>query len=336
MTKEQELRVLVSILGDFKSYDNKDNYVFHCPSCNHRSPHLAVQLVTQKYHCFICEFSGIGHENSLRRLGFYRQSKLFSEKSAIYKSFSKEYVESLIRGDAFSLSYTQTEDLFVPAHYEYLYKNRYKFLFNVGYNYLMNRGLNDDDLLKYNIHYSVEERRVLIPSFNCDFKLNYYITRSVDDDVYSKYLNPKSNKTSLIFNEFLIDWSSELLLVEGVFDAILSRKNSVPLLGSSLNKNTKLFREIKKNNTPVILALDPDALGKQCKIAELLFKNNISVCSLDMSKEKGDVAEIGCDRLDSLISSSSSFDFTQLVQSHMITGGRIENSTHSRLAHTIT
>ena len=40
-----------------------------------------------------------------------------------------------------------------------------------------------------------------------------------------------SPKTNFIFNEHFVDWNKPLFLVEGVFDAIMLRRNAVPILG---------------------------------------------------------------------------------------------------------
>jgi hypothetical protein len=48
-------------------------------------------------------------------------------------------------------------------------------------------------------------------------------------------------------------------------------------LGTSLNENFKLFWNIIKSKTPVILALDADAAEKQDKIAKKLMLYDIPV-----------------------------------------------------------
>ena len=56
-----------------------------------------------------------------------------------------------------------------------------------------------------------------------------------------KYLNPPADR-DIIFNELYIDWDSDIILVEGAFDAIKAGPNSIPLLGSTLREESSLFQ----------------------------------------------------------------------------------------------
>ena len=53
--------------------------------------------------------------------------------------------------------------------------------------------------------------------------------------------------------------------------------NSTCLLGSHFDESYALFRQIVKNQTPVLLALDPDARLKTHDIAKLLSTYGIEV-----------------------------------------------------------
>ena len=71
-------------------------------------------------------------------------------------------------------------------------------------------------------------------------------------------------------------------MVEGVFDAVVAG-NAVPILGSTLRKNSKLLREIVKNDTPVYIALDPDAAQKERRIIKTLLEYDIELYKIDVS-----------------------------------------------------
>ena len=75
---------------------------------------------------------------------------------------------------------------------------------------------------------------------------------------------------ALFYFENQIDFSEPLILCEGVFDAMVAG-NAIPLLGSSLRDSSKLLQEIIKHDTPIYLAMDPDAKEKEQKIAKLLI-----------------------------------------------------------------
>ena len=95
-------------------------------------------------------------------------------------------------------------------------------------------------------------------------------------------MNPPASKSKIIFNELYIDWNEDLVLTEGVFDAIIAGKNSVPILGSSLKEQSRLFKSIITNDTPVYVALDADAEKKASYLVENLIKYGAEVYNIDV------------------------------------------------------
>ena len=73
-----------------------------------------------------------------------------------------------------------------------------------------------------------------------------------------------------------------MIIVEGVFDAIKAGKNAVPILGSTLRQESKLFMKIVENDTPVLVALDPDAEKKAMRLIKSLLDYGIEVRKLDV------------------------------------------------------
>ena len=119
-------------------------------------------------------------------------------------------------------------------------------------------------------------RRVIVPSFDSEGNLNYYIARAIDD-MGPKYKNADAKKNEIIFNEIDIDWSKPIILVEGIFDAIKAPENAVPVLGSYLSRNSLLYNRIVANQCEVYLSLDPDMKDKAHKIADLLKRAGCEV-----------------------------------------------------------
>jgi bifunctional pyridoxal-dependent enzyme with beta-cystathionase and maltose regulon repressor activities len=74
-----------------------------------------------------------------------------------------------------------------------------------------------------------------------------------------------------------------VILVEGVFDAIVAGENAIPILGSTLRENTKLFQAIAINDTPVYLALDEDAKKKTGQIVKNMLQYDIELLEIDTS-----------------------------------------------------
>jgi len=152
-----------------------------------------------------------------------------------------------------------------------------------AHKYLYSRGITKADILKWKIGYCFGgeyRNRIIIPSFNEDGNVSYFIARSYNGDSY-KYKNPRASK-DIIFNELYVDWNEDLTIVEGVFDAVIAG-NAVPIMGSTLRKNTKLIQKIVYNDTPVYMALDPDAREKENKIIETLLKYDIELYKIDIS-----------------------------------------------------
>ena len=128
-------------------------------------------------------------------------------------------------------------------------------------------------------------------TFSTDKLLNY-VARAIDDDQLN-YVNAKIPKKSVIFNDLDLDWSKPIVLVEGVFDAIKSIENSVPLLGSSLAKDSELYKKLMKNQSKVVVAIDSDLKLKGYKIAENLFEAGckVMICFPPDGKDMGDLTK---------------------------------------------
>ena len=147
--------------------------------------------------------------------------------------------------------------------------------------YLMSRGISSADILYYKIGYcdiGKYRKRIIIPSFDENGNCNYFSARTYGKD-WLKYKNPPATK-NIIFNDLLIDWDSSITLVEGAFDAI-KIKNSIPILGSTLNENTKLFKKIAIKQPKVYLGLDKDALTKSLQMIFSMLQYGIEVYFLD-------------------------------------------------------
>jgi len=148
--------------------------------------------------------------------------------------------------------------------------------------YLQKRDITKSDILKWKIGYCPSgqyAKRVIIPSFGLSGYVNYFVARSYDNS-WRKYLNPSANK-DIVFNHLMIDWEEPVMIVEGIFDAIVAGDNSVPILGSNLSENSVLFGEIVKHQTPVYIALDHDAKKKENRLIEKLLQYGIEVFKVD-------------------------------------------------------
>jgi hypothetical protein len=145
--------------------------------------------------------------------------------------------------------------------------------------YLLGRGLTPGDMLRWRISATKAgrlKRKAIVPSFDAEGEPNYYVARSIDDSFF-KYNNCKRKKTEIVFNEIDIDWSQHVTLVEGVFDAMKCPENTVPVLGSSLPRESLLFKRLWSHGCKVTVAFDPDLKMKSHKVCSDLSKAGLEV-----------------------------------------------------------
>ena len=161
-------------------------------------------------------------------------------------------------------------------------------------NYLKGRGITMDIIEKYQIGFcdkGTHSGRIVIPSFDIDGELNYYIARSWDSHSKSKYKNPEAQKDIIIFNENLIDWKKDIFLVEGAFDSIFL-DNSIPMLGKHLSQH--LFQTLyEKAKANIIISLDGDAWRAAVKLYNELnggeLYDKIKIVKLPVDKDVCDL-----------------------------------------------
>ena len=90
----------------------------------------------------------------------------------------------------------------------------------------------------------------------------------------------------------------------------MSRKNAVPVLGSSIGRGSLLFKRLLENKTEVVIALDADAKRKMFKMIDELIRYNVSVTYVDWRSEERDIAEMGTDKFEEIVTSGSVKSFT--------------------------
>ena len=276
MSEGKKLRVLKEILGGF--YNSSDEYLFYCPKCDHHKKKLSVNLAKNAFKCWICDYSGTSLRRLVRKYGDYNHLSRWAE-------LTDEVDLNLFSDDLFAEKESETDQrLNIPDEFISLANKNLPLTSRNAQIYLKDRGLTKKDVIYWKIGYcdgGQYDGRVLIPSFDKDGYCNYFVTRTYIGD-WRKYLNPTASK-DIIFNELYLDFDSDLILVEGVFDAIVAGPNSVPLLGSTLKDTSKLFQEIVRNDTSVYIALDPDASKKEDSLIKKLLNYGIEVYKIDIS-----------------------------------------------------
>tara|TARA_A100001391_G_scaffold190357_1_gene162561 strand:- start:65 stop:1015 length:951 start_codon:yes stop_codon:yes gene_type:complete len=285
VSAKEKLKILSDTLGSYYR-EGSAQHLFTCPKCNHHKKKLSVNVEKNVFKCWVCDFSGANLYRIIKRYGDYNSRKnwLALDRQVDVADFSEK-----IFGQQDEPCLQQIS---LPSEFLSLANSNLHPSAMYALNYLNARGLEKQDILKWKIGYCYNgeySNRIVIPSFDLNGDLNYFVARAYDKN-WRRYLNPKKS-SDIIFNELSIDFDSDLTIVEGVFDAIKAGENSVPLLGSTLSESCYLLQKIVEADTTVYLALDSDAPGKTDKILKLLLKYNVEVYLVDISPYE-DVGEM--------------------------------------------
>ena len=275
MDKKVAKKVLYATLGH--CLDKGTELLFSCPVCNHHKRKFSVNLDKNFFKCWICDYRGRNIRRVVRRFGSFTQLQTWDSitNRTDLERFSDLFAEE-------TLTEVQ-QKLELPEEFISLCARDIPATGKYALKYLRSRGVTYEDIVRWKIGYCFGgeyRNRIIIPSFDQDGDISYFIARSYSGDSY-KYKNPRVSK-DITFNELYVNWNRDLVMVEGVFDAVVAG-NAVPILGSTLRKNSKLLREIVKNDTPVYIALDPDAAQKERRIIKTLLEYDIELYKIDVS-----------------------------------------------------
>ena len=272
---QEKLQILIDVLGRYKK--SNDEHLFRCPYCEHSKHKFSVNIDKNVYKCWICDTRGRNLKRVVRRFGTFKHRQAWDQVTdevdlTSFDSIFESTVETKVE---------QTIDL--PKEFISLANTNLPITAKPALKYLKERGITKADILKWKIGYCSSgeyENRIIFPSFNKDGYVNYFVARTYIDH-WKRYLNPPVSN-NVLFNELYVDWNSDLCIVEGVFDAVVA-SNAIPLLGSSLRDSSKLLQKIIKHDTPIYLAMDPDAKDKEQKVAKLLMQYDIELYNIDVS-----------------------------------------------------
>jgi DNA primase len=276
MNTNQAEKILFDVLGSYRRISSE--ILFFCPSCQHHKQKLSVNIDKNAFKCWVCDYRGKNIRRLVRRFGTYSQLSRWDQISG--RVNYDKFTEDLF---ADNKETEKTQKLKLPDAFESLSNPKLPFTANRAYKYLLSRGIDKYDILRWKMGYCLTgeyRNRVVVPSFDEDGDINYFVSRTFTGDSY-KYKNPKASK-NIVFNELFVDWDSDLILVEGVFDAVIAG-NSVPVLGSTLRPDSKLIKKIVYHDTPVYLAFDEDAQKKENQVISMLSKYDVELYKINTS-----------------------------------------------------
>ena len=302
--KNTVVSTLTTVLGIHSTLRGNE-LAFYCPFCHHHKQKLQVNTETQKWHCWTCNNGGKKLTSLLRKLDV--DKKTISTIREIYgdSNYNPQNEDS----DAKVFIYLPKEFISladIPTGFNPEYKH--------AIHYLTQRGIGIKEIIKFGIGYCKDglyARRIIVPSYNSDGSLNYFISRSYYADEKMKYKNPPISK-NIICLDSQINWNEPIILCEGIFDAITIRRNAIPLLGKFPSKN--LVEKIFMNGvTDIVISLDNDAINEALKVSEYFRKQGINV-RLMMLKDK-DAAEMGYTEFYNQLNGTKEFGIEELLLS---------------------
>jgi DNA primase len=278
----------------------QDEYLYWSPFISHHKPKLQINITTGKWHCWVSNQGG------------HNLFQLFKKVGASNEHFSElgELVDDIPK-------YKKTKDaskevVQLPKEYKPLWNGGDSIVKRHALGYLYKRGITDEDILKYDIGYcdnGLYSNRIIIPSYDSDGKLNFFVGR----DFYNgnmKYRNSPTSKDIVGFDLF-INWDEPIILCEGVFDAMAFKRNAIPLFGKTV-MNTLQKKIIDFGVKTIYLALDADAINDAVKISENFINNGVKVRMMEF-KEK-DPSETGFEKLLYLINTTHKTKFSDLMR----------------------
>ena len=299
------INILDTALGVGSSLKGNEQ-AHHCPFCNHHKKKLQVNLDTQRWHCWVCDSKGRSIQSLLRKLNvdirdLNRLKDIYGEDD--YTLVEKdEYVAKL-----------QLPSEFKQLHFK---PKGFQPEYNQALNYLKERGITQADIVKYNIGYCSEGLyfgRIIVPSYDENGDLNYFVARSYYKEERMKYKNPPVNRDVIVF-ENQINWNEPITLVEGVFDSFSVKRNCIPLLGKFLLSKLK-NKIIEKGVKEVTILLDSDAIADSTKHTDYFIKNGINVKNIIPTGK--DAGEMGFKAVRELLKGATQTGWDDLVLSKL-------------------
>lgn len=256
--------LLVDILENFLGEPRKHNedtgqVAFDCPACSAEKGlldgdgkgNLEINYNRGMFRCWSCYDTNNMHGPVIKLLKQYSTPRILRDYLLI-----KPDADSIMAKDHIDI------DLTLPEGYKKLSEctnKDYKSL--QARNYLYERGITDEIIREFEIGYTYRGdffNRIIIPSYDINGKLNYFIARWFSPiPTKIKYLNPSAEKQEIIFNEYKINWDATIYLVEGATDHIVT-PNSIPLLGKYIPLQLlDLLHDKALGN--IVIVLDDDA-----------------------------------------------------------------------------
>jgi len=300
------VNLLENVLGKSKP-TSKGNHSFHCPFCNHHKPKLEINVFTNEkkenpWHCWVCNTKGKSIYSLFKAMKVDR-SKIEQLDVIIIPSKRQEIVYDQI---SLPKEFKSLTDISPLSKMDQIYVKQ-------ALHFLHKRNITDNHIRKYNMGFCTEGEyngRVIIPSYNSEGQLNYFIARSFDIDSPRKYKNPSVQNKNIIGLEYFINWDAPVVLVEGMFDALTIQRNVIPLFGKVLSE-ALMKRLVTSDVEKVYVALDKDAQREALQHCQTLMNYGKEVYLVEMDGK--DANEIGFENFLNIIENTYPLTFEKIM-----------------------
>lgn len=292
---EPIIEILEDILGNPHAHnDYKGQISFDCPVCSYDikgldkgdgKGNLEINYKQEVFKCWVCAETHDTHGSIyklIKKFGNPRQLKKYQLLRPETDEEGSKRVYKKVRLPKEFIAFNKCSTGFKMTPH-----------FKQAWNYIKKRNITDEMINKYNIGFCYEGQytnRIIIPSYDEEDNLNYFVARSYLTKPKRKYINPEADKESLIWNEHLINWDEPVHIVEGAFDSIFL-PNSIPMLGKFMTR--KLFNKLYENAKKIIIVLDGDAWEDAVKLYHKLncgkLMGKVWVLKLPLDKDIADL-----------------------------------------------
>ena len=327
----RQYNILVTFLGESKQggyQSGVEQYQFCCPSCaeeNGNKPdgkyNLEINFILGKYHCWKCDSKG----SIVKLVKRYGNHDLATEYMDDVKMILSSMMYHLDRYEELA-KMIEVEEIKLPKTFtligdiEKLRNSKLK-------EFLKKRHITQEMVNTYHLGYTKWENeelnvrsRLIVPSYDKKGNLTYWAGRDFTNyDKRQKYLNVKADRKRIIFNEGLIEWDGDIILVEGIIDSLVY-PNCIPLMGKQLYKDSRLYDTLyKKANANIIICLDSDTkISETKRIYRLLnkgrLKGKIRYIRMEDFKDFGEIFEKeGKQGLINILAQNKSFTEFELI-----------------------
>jgi DNA primase len=272
---------VVDILSEFlgeprKHNEGKGQIAFDCPACAEEKGlygetdgkgNLEVNYHRGIYKCWACYSTNNTKGGVSWLIKKYGNKDILSRYNLVKPDYRND------EGEKVEVKHTES----LPEGYNRLTpRNAYLEGYDESMEYLLDRGITQKIIDKYKIGFISKGKlanRVVIPSYDSNGNIVYWVTRAIYKWMKPKYVNSETPKDDIIFNESLINPNATIYLVEGPFDSIVV-PNCIPLLGLFVSDKLEYFLHTK-TKANVVIILDGEARKEANEVYKLLNSHNL-------------------------------------------------------------